>query len=112
MVSTGISRRHGVWLFRVCWDYLLPVIAAVMVYWRPNGSIRSVKKSAGDIVAAALADGPEPLSAKPKDLYLDGSQVGARNPEAKDAAKSAMLWRDTLRYARLEEGETCLENWR
>jgi hypothetical protein len=112
MVSTGISRRHGVWLFRICWNYLLPTIAAVMVYWMPNGSIRSVKKSASDIVAAALADGPAPLSARPKALYLDGSQVGARNAEAKDPAKGAMLWRDTLRYAQLKEGETCLENWR
>jgi hypothetical protein len=34
-----------------------------------------------------------------------------RNQEAKDPAKVVMLWRDTLRYTQLEDGETCLESW-
>lgn len=94
------------------WQFLLPAIAAILVYFFPNGPLRPVKKSASDIVAAALRNGPAPLSARPKGLYLNGSELGARNPEAKDPTKGAMLWRDTLRYTQLEDRETCLENWR
>jgi hypothetical protein len=94
------------------WKFLLPGIAAILVHFLPNGPLRTAKKSANDIVAAALKSAPEPLSARPKGLYLNGSETGIRNPEAKDPAKGAMLWRDTLRYTHLEHGETCLENWR
>jgi hypothetical protein len=90
----------------------LPAITAVLSFWFPNGLLRTARKSAGDIIAAALENGPLPLSERPKGLYLNGSELGTRSPEAKDPSKGAMLWRDTLRYTQLEEGETCLENWR
>lgn len=113
LVNTGIVRRSGSWFLRVLlWRLLLPAIAAVLIYFTPNGPIRPVKKSADDIVAAALMSGPSPLSPRPKGLYLNGSDLGARNPEAKDPAKTVMLWRDTLRYTQLKDGETCLKNWR
>jgi hypothetical protein len=112
-VSSGIVRRSGSWFLRVIlWRFLLPVSAHILVHFFPNGPLRPAKKSASDIIAAALKNGPPPLSARPKGLYLNGSELGARNPESKDPAKGAMLWRDTLRYTQLEDGETCLENWR
>jgi len=112
MVPTGISRHIDVWLFRMVWKYILPLVAFVLVRVWPNGSIRTVSKSARDIVNAALSDGPEPLSARPKGLYLDGARVGFRNCEARDERKGAMVWRDTLGYVGLREGETGLEDWR
>lgn len=113
LVNTGIVRRSGSWFLRVLlWQFLLPAIAVILVYFFPNGPLRPAGKSASDIVAAALKSGPPPLSARPKGLYLNGSELGVRNPEAKDPTKGAMLWRDTLRYTQLEERETCLENWR
>ncbi|KAF2477175.1 uncharacterized protein BDR25DRAFT_339170 [Lindgomyces ingoldianus] len=113
LVNTGIVRRSGSWFLRVLlWQFLLPAVAAILVYFFPNGPLRPARKSASDIITAALKGGPSPLSARPKGLYLNGSELGARNPEAKDPAKGAMLWRDTLRYTQLEDRETCLENWR
>ncbi|KAF1950324.1 NAD(P)-binding protein [Byssothecium circinans] len=113
LVITGIVRHSGSWFLRVfLWRFLLPPIAVFLAYFLPNGPLRLVGKSARDIVAAALESGPPPLSARPKGLYLNGSELGARNPEAKNPANGAMLWRDTLRYTQLEDGETCLENWR
>ena len=113
LVNTGIVRQSGSWFLRVLlWQFLLPAMAAILIHFFPNGPLRQAKKSASDIIAAALKGGPPPLSARPKDLYLSGSELGVRNPEAKDPAKGAMLWRDTLRYTQLEDGETCLKNWR
>ncbi|KAF2703703.1 NAD(P)-binding protein [Pleomassaria siparia CBS 279.74] len=113
LVNTGIVRRSGSWFLRVLlWQLLLPAMAIVLIFLFPNGPLRPARKSASDIVAAALGNGPPPLSARPKGLYLNGSELGARNPEARDPAKGAMLWRDTLRYTQLGDRETCLENWR
>ena len=78
----------------------------------PNGPLRTKEKSARDIVNAALESGPEPLCERPKGLYLNGSEVGVRNPEAKDPANGAMVWWNTVWYAGLKEGETCLKDWR
>jgi hypothetical protein len=112
LVNTGIVRRSESWFLRVVlWQWVLPALAVVLVYFYPNGPLRPVKKSARDIIAAALENGPPPLSAKPKGLYLNGSELGTRNQEAKDPVKAAMLWRDTVRYTQLAKGETCLENW-
>lgn len=113
LVNTGIVRRSGSWFLRVIlWQFLLPAIGAILVCILPNGPLRPARKSAKDIVAAALKSSHAPLSARPKGLYLNGSELGSRNPEAKDPAKGAMLWRDTIRYTQLEDGETCLQNWR
>ncbi|KAH7113767.1 putative short-chain dehydrogenase [Dendryphion nanum] len=113
LVNTGIVRRSGSWFLRVfLWQYLLPAIAVILARLSPNGPIRLVGKSAKDIIATALKSEPSPLSARPKGLYFNGSELGKRNPEAKDPAKGALLWRDWLSYTRLKEGETCLEHWR
>lgn len=113
LFNTGIVRRSGNWFIRIfLWKFVLPGIASVVAWFMPNGPFRSVEKSSRDILAAALHNDPPPLSTRPKGLYLNGSELGKRNPEAKDPAKGAMLWRDTLRYTRLEDGETCLEDWR
>ncbi|ORY06678.1 hypothetical protein BCR34DRAFT_604160 [Clohesyomyces aquaticus] len=107
LVNTGIVRRSRSWFLRVLlWRFLLPALGALLGYFYPNGFIRSAKKSASDIITAALKSSPEP-----KGLYLNGSELGIPNPEAKDPAKGAMLWRNTLRYTQLQDRETCLENW-
>ncbi|KAF2829892.1 NAD(P)-binding protein [Ophiobolus disseminans] len=77
LVNTGIVRQSG-WVMRVLlWQLLLSAITVV----------------SGDIIAAALKSGPPPLSARPKGLYLNVSELGVRNPEANDPAKGAMLWK-------------------
>jgi hypothetical protein len=111
LVNTGIVRQSESWLLHVLLrQFLLPAIAAILIYFFPTGPLRPARKSASDIVAAALKSGPPPFNARPKGLCLNGLELGAPNPEAKDPAKGAMLWRDTLRYTQLEGRETCLEN--
>lgn len=111
LVNTGIVRRSN-WFMRVLlWQWLLPTIAWAVLRFIPNGPFRSKKKSAGDIIAAAVGNGPPPLCSRPKGLYLNGSALGVRNPEARDPAKAAMVWQDTVRYTKLEKGETSLIYW-
>ncbi|KAF2005113.1 NAD(P)-binding protein [Amniculicola lignicola CBS 123094] len=113
LANTGIVRQFGNWFFRVVlWQFLLPAMAAVLVHFIPNGPLRPISKSARDIIAAALRNSPPPLSPRPKDLYLNGSELGARNPEAKDLSNGAILCRDTLCYTQLKEGETALQDWK
>ncbi|KAF2009348.1 putative short-chain dehydrogenase [Aaosphaeria arxii CBS 175.79] len=112
LVNTGIVRQSGSWVLRVfLWQLLLPALRVILGCFISNGPLRSARKSASDIIAAALMSSPPPLSARPKALYLNGSELGIRNPEALDPAKGSMLWRDTIRYTQLESQETCLEHW-
>lgn len=47
----------------------------------------------------------------PKSLYFFGRQPVEFNPEAKDVANQRLLWKDTVGYTRLREGETVLRNF-
>ncbi|CAN8101873.1 unnamed protein product [Discula destructiva] len=113
-MSTGIARRSDSWFMRVVmFRLLLPALAAIWtLLFGPNGAIRTLQQSAHDVVKAAVDCGPPPLSEHPKSMFLNGSELGNCNPEAKDPKKWDIVWKGSVRYARLGEGETILENWR
>ncbi len=81
-----------------------------MVWLQPNGPLRTTKQAVPDILAAALDSGP-PLGERPKGIYLYGSRLEEVTAEAKDPKKQELLWRDTIGYTQLNEGETVLRNW-
>lgn len=112
-MPTGIVRQSDSWFVRVLmFQVIVPVLAAVWTRLWPNGSFRTLQKSARDVLDAALECGPPPLSEHPKGLFLNGSELGEYNSEAKDPAKAEMVWRGSVRYAKLEDGEALLEDWR
>ncbi|KAI0397366.1 NAD(P)-binding protein [Xylariaceae sp. FL0594] len=111
-MPTGIVRRSSSWFLRVVvFQLLFPVLCTLMVRLFPNGNWRTVQKSSRDVVAAALKSGPPPLSQRPKSLYLNGSELGRYNSEAADQAKGRVVWRGSVRYANLTEGDTVLKDW-
>ncbi|KAI3395407.1 hypothetical protein diail_1336, partial [Diaporthe ilicicola] len=76
----------------------------------PNGTLRLTHKSAGDVLAAAT-DTKSPFGERPKALYMNGSEPKSVSVEAQDAEKRAAVWKASINYAGLKEGETCLADW-
>ncbi|KAM4066413.1 short chain dehydrogenase [Hirsutella rhossiliensis] len=107
----GNLTRRGPWIIRVLlFQLIMPWMAPLLAWLRPNGPLRTVKRAAPDILAAAFASVP-PLGERPKGLYLYGSRLEETTAEAKDLGKREVLWRDTVGYTQLQEGETALRNW-
>ncbi|ROV97123.1 hypothetical protein VMCG_07516 [Cytospora schulzeri] len=76
-MPTGIVRLSDSWFLRVVmFGIMLPAMAAIWAWFSPNGSFRTMGKSARDVVAAAFACGPPPLCEQPKGVFLDGSEPG------------------------------------
>lgn len=109
-ISTNLVRR-GPWLIRVfIFKIIVPFLARLAVWLQPNGPIRTIDVGTADILAASLEPG-EPVGESPKAMYFYGSRVEEMTKEARDEKKRARLWKDTLRYTGLKEGETVLKNW-
>lgn len=110
-MDTGIIRRSP-WFVRVLiFKIFAGLFAGLIVRRKPNGSWRTPKKSARDVLAAGFAIAPSPLSERPKGLYLNGTVVGEYNSEARDPKKGQVIWEGSVRFAHLREVETVLENW-
>ncbi|RYP61750.1 hypothetical protein DL771_010021 [Monosporascus sp. 5C6A] len=88
---------------------LLPVLGPIMTRFSPNGDFRTASKSGGDVLRAAF-DTKE-LGEHLNGLYLNGSEPADVGAEAKDKRKSGQLWRDSLGYAGVKEGDTILAQW-
>jgi len=110
---TGISRR-GPWLISfLLFHVIFPVLVRLQSWWYPDGDsyFRTTERSAVDVLAAALDSNPV-LGEHPKGMYLYGCKQYGTSQESKDPRKREMLWRDSIGYAQLREGETILSNWR
>lgn len=89
---------------------LFLIITHILGRASPNGMMRLPSKSAGDVLAAALQTGP-PYAERPKGLYFNGSEPKEVSVEAKDTRKRASVWKASVNYSGLKEGETCLVDW-
>lgn len=78
---------------------------------KPNGPLRLKTKSAADVLAAAVSTEP-PFGERPKTLYMNGSEPKDVGLEAQDEEKRASVWKTSISYAELKEGQTCLVDWR
>lgn len=76
-----------------------------------NGPLRTIDLATTDILAAGLDASPEE-GVSPEGLYLYGSRLDNITEEAKDPKKRELLWRETVGYTQLKEGETILQQWR
>ncbi|KAJ9133876.1 Protochlorophyllide reductase B, chloroplastic [Pleurostoma richardsiae] len=109
MASTLL--RRATWFKRVILTGLLLRAASTAMAWvAPNGALRPTSKSAADALRACFDT--KTLGEHPRALYLNGSQEGQTGKEARDVAKRMALWRDSVAYARLQDGETVLASWR
>ncbi|KAI3390275.1 hypothetical protein diail_10670 [Diaporthe ilicicola] len=110
-MATGIV-RHSNWFVRIIvFRFFAGIFGGLWVRMFPNGTWRTPKKSAHDVLAAALDCGPPPLTEHPRGLYLNGSEIGESSPEAKDPRKGQIIWQGSLRFTHLRGDETILQNW-
>lgn len=112
VMPTDLVRHYPLIMRVLMFQIVLPVIATIGTSLWPNGTCRTLRKSARDILNAAIECGAPPLSERPKGLFLNGSEAGIYNDEAKDLAKGGMVWRGSIVFAGLDEGEMVLQDWR
>ncbi|RDL32695.1 uncharacterized protein BP5553_09151 [Venustampulla echinocandica] len=104
---TSLVRRNN-WLVRnVFHKVILANVARVMYYTTTNPPIRFTQTSARDVMDAAMNSRWQNGG-----VYLNGSEPGSMSAEARDVEKSAIVWRDSVRYTKLKDGETVLVNWK
>ncbi|KAH7305533.1 hypothetical protein B0I35DRAFT_483884 [Stachybotrys elegans] len=106
VMSTGLARR-GNWITRVViWPIILRLLAPFLTWWRPNGLVRTISKSAADVLK--IASDP---TIEVRGQFFNGSEVQAVVPEAADTQKRLMVWRDSVKYVNLSGSDTPLVNW-
>jgi hypothetical protein len=109
-MPSDLTRRDG-WVRRVLvGKIILHIVAYLVMLLHPNGAFRTTRKSAGDVMRAAFDT--KSLGDHPNGIYLNGSEMADVGPEAKDTRKTGQLWRDSLAYAQVKEGDTILAEWR
>ncbi|KAJ4351429.1 uncharacterized protein N0V89_006771 [Didymosphaeria variabile] len=106
-MSTGLQRSLP-WLARyIIFQVFFPVVAWLM----PNGSIRYPEMSASYVLRAAVERGPG-LGELPKGLFFEGGKSAETSSESRDPRKRDLVWKESVKLAHLEDGETVLEGWR
>ncbi|OTA57643.1 putative short-chain dehydrogenase [Hypoxylon sp. EC38] len=102
-MMTGLQ-RHASWFIRVLmFKIIFPIIAFLM----PNGLVRSTRKSALQVLGAAFETNPE----FPKGMYYFDTKLFETSAESKDPRKRDVVWKESINYAHLEQGETILSHW-
>ncbi|KAF2966948.1 hypothetical protein GQX73_g6605 [Xylaria multiplex] len=96
-MATGIVRQSSWFVRVVVFRIFARLLGGLLVRLYPNGTWRTPQKSAHDVLAATMDDGPLPLTERPKGLYLNGSELGDYNPEARDPDKGRVIWEGSLR---------------
>ncbi|KAI0885805.1 putative short-chain dehydrogenase [Annulohypoxylon maeteangense] len=105
-MTTGLQ-RHANWIIRVLmFKIIYPIIAIFM----PNGLVRSTAKSASQVLEAAFESNPT-YGEFPKDSYYFDTKPFETSTESKDLRKRDLVWKESVKYAHLEPGETILADW-
>ncbi|KAI1816594.1 NAD(P)-binding protein [Poronia punctata] len=86
------------------------VVISVVGHFRPGADFRTTEQSGSDVLYAAFElDGDE---GRPNGVYLNGRLPSEVSVEARDERKCEVLWRESLGFVELKEGDTVLEGWR
>ena len=109
-MPTDICRRDGFVVRFIVMKIVFPLLNPLCVYFWPNGFLRTAAKSASDVLRAAFDT--KTLGQYPKDVYLNGSDPWPTGKEARNDENRLALWKDSVVFAGLVDGETVLENWR
>lgn len=106
-MATSISRRHPMYSFV---SVVMPWVAGMLSWLQPSGMYRTPGRSAKDVIAASLGIGP--VNGIPcKGLYYKGAALAQLSTEAKDEKKREMVWKSSVEYAGLQQGDTVLLHW-
>lgn len=97
-------QRLAPWVIRVL---IFKVIYPVLLYLHPNnGHIRPTKHAASDVLEVAFGS-----RESQKHVYFEGRQPFETSDEARDGQERNLVWKETVKYAQLKEGDTILSNW-
>ncbi|KAH8598515.1 hypothetical protein B0O99DRAFT_506138 [Bisporella sp. PMI_857] len=107
MGGTKLTRNSSMFIRVISQVALL--FQDIVVWFRPNGSLRSPKKSGADLLRGAFDE--KELGEYPKAVYLNGSEHKVAGKEARDEEKQRKLWIESLKLAGVKEGDTVLKNW-
>lgn len=102
--------RRGNLIIRGLPSVIMPWLVVILTWIWSNGTNRTTKKSAGDLLAAAFDSSPI-FGNQPKRLYLNGEEKMDMSAEARDPKKTRMLWDATVKYDGLKKNETVLVDW-
>ncbi|KAK9772837.1 hypothetical protein SCAR479_10522 [Seiridium cardinale] len=94
---------------RIIFKAVMPLVNPLASIFSPNGILRTTTKSAGDVINAAFD--VKTLGEKPNRVYMDGSNIGDVGVEAKDGENRERLWKESLVWAGIKNGDTVLEDW-
>lgn len=106
-MPTNLTRRGPWFIHLLVFKLVMPLLAPLMAWLRPNGPVRTLELGAADVLAGAFKWSPPP-----KGGYFYGSRPEKMTPEVQDVKKRERLWVETVGYAGLKEGETSLQNWK
>lgn len=103
-----VLQRHATWLIRVV---IIKVTYPLILWWKPDGElVRPLARSAGDMLETAIGAVGEG-GTLPKSLYFGGRKSCETSVKGRDSEKRALLWKETVKYAGLKEGDMILRNW-
>lgn len=108
MGGTGLTKTSPLFI-RFLTLILLPLMQGISVWLSPNGFMRPPWKSAADLMLASFDE--KYLGQHPKAVYLDGSEKATPAAEARDEKKQKQLWEESIKIARVRDGDTVLKNW-
>lgn len=101
-MSTSLQ-RHAPWAIRIV---MFKIIYPVIAFLWPDGQVRSTQKSASQVLRAAV----EP-SQYPKSSYFFDDKPLETAEESRNAQKRELVWKESIRHANLQPGETVLSDW-
>ncbi|TVY92325.1 hypothetical protein LAWI1_G002182, partial [Lachnellula willkommii] len=107
MGGTGLLRDSPAFI-RFLTSYLLYYLQPIMVLLKPNGIARTPKKSGHDLLLVCFDE--KYLGEYPKAVYLGGSEKATPSVEARDEEKQRKLWVESLKFAKVRDGDTVLKD--
>jgi hypothetical protein len=113
-MPTHLARRGSFYLRVIIMKMVMPWLAAVSVYFDPNGALRTTSKSANDLMRASglVEQGATVAEVQPgKLVYLNGTDKAELGKEAQDETNAKVLWKYSLSAAQIKSGDTVLADW-
>ena len=108
MGGTGLTRCSPL-LIQFILSYVIYFLQIILVWFSPHGRLRTVMKSGTDLLICCFDE--QSLGKYPKAAFLNGSERAKPSKESQDRKKQKKLWMDSLKLARLRDGDTVLKNW-
>ncbi|KAK7739617.1 hypothetical protein SLS62_011246 [Diatrype stigma] len=101
-MSTSLQ-RHAPWAIRiVMFKIIYPIIALLGL----DPQVRSTQKSASQVLRAAVE-----ASKYPRGSYFFDDKPLETGEEFRNVQKRELVWKESIRYANLQPGETVLSDW-